>query len=274
MKKKGSRIEVMNGIAEMTGGGLKKKDLIYKDGKIISKKMNKKIYKQRGGGSCKDLAYSVYNALNNTRLNHKNSNNDNKVLEYITKKRTFADSSEIPTGDNRPDFIILLEKYIEDPSIITDDILINQVRYFLEYLVDSEKCNITFKGSYVTVIPSNKISNFYLDYEDLFIKITNKITEKINEKNILIDSWHAMTKNAAPGVIFYKKLKAKHIERSIRSVAPLKSIKEAYNNLPNGWEPFISKTVNPGHIGWYSKHLRHSQFTKPTKPAKNFRVFI
>ena len=81
MKKKGSRIEVMNGIAEMTGGGLKKKDLIYKDGKIISKKMNKKIYKQRGGDECKKLAYDVYNALHEDDNLPQTTENDSLMIE-------------------------------------------------------------------------------------------------------------------------------------------------------------------------------------------------
>ena len=109
MKKKGSRIEVMNGIAEMTGGGLKKKDLMYKDGKIISKKMNKiKIYKQRGGEYevCKKLAYDVYNALHKDKQNLKLNENDSVVLEYITKNKKIGD--DVLTGNNRSDFI----KYI------------------------------------------------------------------------------------------------------------------------------------------------------------------
>ena len=41
-KKTGTRQEVMNGIAKMTGGGLRKKDLkINNKGKIVSKKLSK-----------------------------------------------------------------------------------------------------------------------------------------------------------------------------------------------------------------------------------------
>ena len=41
MKRVGTRIQVMNGIAKQTGGGLRKWDLIYnKRGKIVSKKMS------------------------------------------------------------------------------------------------------------------------------------------------------------------------------------------------------------------------------------------
>ena len=113
MKKKGSRIEVMNGIAEMTGGGLKKKDLMYKDGKIISKKMNKKkIYKQRGGDDdCIDLAYGVYNALHKKNKLSLNKD-DHKVLEYITKNKKIGD--DVLTGNDRSDFI----KYIDQEYIV------------------------------------------------------------------------------------------------------------------------------------------------------------
>ena len=54
-KKSGTRHEVMSGIAKMTGGGLRKKDLkINNKGKIVSKKLSK-IAKERnnlqiGGG--------------------------------------------------------------------------------------------------------------------------------------------------------------------------------------------------------------------------------
>ena len=55
-KKSGTRHEVMSGIAKMTGGGLRKKDLkINNKGKIVSKKLSK-IAKERnnlqiGGGN-------------------------------------------------------------------------------------------------------------------------------------------------------------------------------------------------------------------------------
>lgn len=41
-KRIGSRAEVFHGTAEMTSGGLKKKDLMMKDGRIISKAMAKR----------------------------------------------------------------------------------------------------------------------------------------------------------------------------------------------------------------------------------------
>jgi hypothetical protein len=42
-KKYGSRAEVLHGVAEMTGyKGLKKKDLVMKDGRILSKEMVKR----------------------------------------------------------------------------------------------------------------------------------------------------------------------------------------------------------------------------------------
>ena len=196
MKKKGSRIEVMNGIAEMTGGGLKKKDLMYKDGKIISKKMNKiKIYKQRGGKkNCKELAYDVYNALNKTSLNSKDSRNDNTVLNYITKKRTLEDSSNLPIGDNRSDFIIRLDKYLNNTVSIDDDILIHVIKVFLDNQVDlthwklSVLPNLKFKLQVSPVI-----SEFFMDYrEDIFNKIYIKISEQINNKKILKDGWEAI----------------------------------------------------------------------------------
>ena len=48
MNKVGTKYDVMNGYAKMTGGGLKKKDLLYtENGKIISKKMLKASQKRR-----------------------------------------------------------------------------------------------------------------------------------------------------------------------------------------------------------------------------------
>jgi predicted secreted protein len=41
-KRIGSRAEVFHGKAEMTDGGLKKKDLVMKDGRIMSKAMVKR----------------------------------------------------------------------------------------------------------------------------------------------------------------------------------------------------------------------------------------
>ncbi len=41
-KKRGSRAEVWHGVAEMTEGGLKKKDLVMRDGRIMSKAMVKR----------------------------------------------------------------------------------------------------------------------------------------------------------------------------------------------------------------------------------------
>ena len=167
MKKKGSRIEVMNGIAEMTGGGLKKKDLMYKDGKIISKKMNKKkIYKQRGGDDdCRDLAYGVYNALHEgDNLNHTNSNNDNKVLEYITKNKKFGDA--VLTGNDIPDFI----KYIAG-EINTFNKNMNKtyrkikVGTIINYNFISKYDIYNIIYSFLKNI-KEKNTNFYIDYND------------------------------------------------------------------------------------------------------------
>ena len=56
MKRIGTRLQVMNGLAKQTGGGLKKKDLKYnKRGKIVSKKLSAMAIQrggvQRGGGN-------------------------------------------------------------------------------------------------------------------------------------------------------------------------------------------------------------------------------
>ena len=196
MKKKGSRIEVMNGIAEMTGGGLKKKDLMYKDGKIISKKMNKKkIYKQRGGDDdCRDLAYGVYNALHEDENLQQTTENDSIVLEYITKKRTLEDSSNLPIGDNRSDFIIRLDKYLNNTVTIDDDILIYVIKVFLDNQVDLTHWKLSVLPNLkFTLQVSPVISEFFMDYrEDIFNKIYIKISEQINNKKILKDGWEAI----------------------------------------------------------------------------------
>ena len=178
MKKKGSRIEVMNGIAEITGGGLKKKDLMYKDGKIISKKMNKKkIYKQRGGDDdCRDLAYGVYNALHeDDKLNPTNSNNDNKVLEYITKNKKFGDA--VLTGNDIPDFM----KYIAGEintfnEAISSNILNNGKRWTdIRHVIMNDyidKYKIYNKIYSFLKHIKEKNTNFYIDYND---KIDNFI---------------------------------------------------------------------------------------------------
>ena len=179
MKKKGSRIEVMNGIAEMTGGGLKKKDLMYKDGKIISKKMNKiKIYKQRGGEYevCKKLAYDVYNALHKDKQNLKLNENDSVVLEYITKKRTLEDPSNLPTGDHRPDFIKDLIEYNDRRSTNINSIKQNIRKQML--IRGRDRSNIkkiknNFQYQTTTIIYKflnylKKVnSKFYEDYENI-----------------------------------------------------------------------------------------------------------
>jgi hypothetical protein len=61
-RKIGSRSEVMHGVCEKTSGGLKKKDLFYKKGRIVSRKAS-----ARGKKSIKHL----------------------RALGYIAKKGTF-----------------------------------------------------------------------------------------------------------------------------------------------------------------------------------------
>lgn len=179
MKKKGSRIEVMNGIAEMTGGGLKKKDLMYKDGKIISKKMNKKkIYKQRGGKyeECRDLAYGVYNAFHRDENLSKTTENDSKVLEFITKKRTLEDPSNLPNGDDRPDFIKKLIEYNDTCSTNINSIkknIRNQMLISGRDISNIKKIKNNFQYQTTTIIYKflnylKKVnSKFYKDYENI-----------------------------------------------------------------------------------------------------------
>ena len=90
MKRIGTRLQVMRGIAKQTGGGLRKKDLKYnKYGKIISKKVSikaKKAYYKQSGGN-KDL-FKL--SLMTQMTNYIDSKFKGKEIEYFnSRNRTF-----------------------------------------------------------------------------------------------------------------------------------------------------------------------------------------
>ena len=90
MKRIGTRLQVMRGIAKQTGGGLQKKDLKYnKYGKIISKKVSikakKAYYKQSGGGTELLFKLSLMALIEKHINNHKLTGN--KLIEYFNNPK-------------------------------------------------------------------------------------------------------------------------------------------------------------------------------------------
>ena len=77
MKRIGTRLQVMNGLAKQTGGGLKKKDLKYnKRGKIVSKKLSAMAIQRGGGGDAHDIIeYLRSNNYITMTIDHNMSNN-------------------------------------------------------------------------------------------------------------------------------------------------------------------------------------------------------
>ena len=89
-KKTGTRQEVMNGIAKMTGGGLRKKDLkINNKGKIVSKKLSKIAKEinnlQIGGG---DTVQFVIEDMNRSLMDFLIEAENDKRLRMDHKKIT------------------------------------------------------------------------------------------------------------------------------------------------------------------------------------------
>jgi hypothetical protein len=75
MKRIGTRLQVMNGLAKQTGGGLKKKDLKYnKRGKIVSKKLSAMAI-QRGGDAHDIIEYLRSNTYITMTIDSNMSNN-------------------------------------------------------------------------------------------------------------------------------------------------------------------------------------------------------
>ena len=86
MKRIGTRLQVMRGIAKQTGGGLQKKDLKYnKYGKIISKKVSikakKAYYKQSGGGNKILFELSLKQLIENHIKTHRLTGNN--LVKYF-----------------------------------------------------------------------------------------------------------------------------------------------------------------------------------------------
>ena len=96
MKRVGTRIQVMNGTAKQTGGGLRKRDLIYnKRGKIVSKKMSSIAKKRMQKGGTVETVEVIKNSKNNTKIvlhrfnkltkTNNNTNNTNNNTNYVEK---------------------------------------------------------------------------------------------------------------------------------------------------------------------------------------------
>lgn len=285
MKKKGSRIEVMNGIAEMTGGGLKKKDLMYKDGKIISKKMNKKIYKQRGGDDdCRDLAYGVYNALHEDENLPQTTENDSIVLEYITKKRTLEDPSNLPTGDDRPDFIKDLIDYNNKHES-------EESKRRNVYTISSGRNNSNIKNNYQNTELYKFLnylqevnSQFHKDYEDIIFdsllylnEIEAELAAHVNNPRETRGNKHrhktpTSSQQREQRVAFNVQNKVVLTNAQKIETARIKA-EEIEPTLPSGWIAYAS-TSRPGGISYYSSHLMRRQAQRPTRSAYSEKAFI
>ena len=193
MKKLGNRIEVMKETAEMTGGGLKKKDLMYnKNGKIISKKMKKKKYKQIGGAYelCKVLAYAVYNVhvldkAATIKLNISNAN-DSTVLEYITKKKEIGDDDL--TSMEIPKFILKIDIPFKKKHV-KKDVNVKDFKGFLYMkspeMIEKKSFFFEIEGYYLIYSVVDKNNNrgvaFYTPKKEIDLRLIKKISRS-NDK--------------------------------------------------------------------------------------------
>ena len=93
MNKVGTKYDVMNGYAKMTGGGLKKKDLLYtENGKIISKKMLKASQKRRKSNQKGGMF---------TRKSHISKARDENLSKLADQHRTTNKSLKSRDDDER-----------------------------------------------------------------------------------------------------------------------------------------------------------------------------
>ena len=137
-KKTGTRQEVMNGIAKMTGGGLRKKDLkINNKGKIVSKKLSKIAKEinnlQIGGGDTvqfviEDMNRSLMDFLKEAEndKSDKRLRMDHKKITSITLDVNGKVINWTDTQKNVDSFLIKeikkhFSKSIADGSIAIDD---------------------------------------------------------------------------------------------------------------------------------------------------------
>ena len=96
MKRIGSRLEVINGLAMKTSGGLKVNDLIInKRGKVVSKKLHEKAIKQYGGtvniNKYKSIT-ELHNIPNNLRTYKNNMIGKTAKLNLMTKDNLNVES--------------------------------------------------------------------------------------------------------------------------------------------------------------------------------------
>ena len=137
-KKTGTRQEVMNGIAKMTGGGLRKKDLkINNKGKIVSKKLSKIAKEinnlQIGGGDTvqfviEDMNRSLMDFLKEAENDKRDKRlrMDHKKITSITLDVNGKVINWTDTQKNVDSFLIKdikkhFSKSIADGSIAIDD---------------------------------------------------------------------------------------------------------------------------------------------------------
>ena len=84
IKKVVSRLEVYNGKALKTGGGLMKKDLMKKNGKVISKRMSNRMRNRSSGGFLKRIA-SVFDDKQITKQHNLNYIKGSKSYNFYNK---------------------------------------------------------------------------------------------------------------------------------------------------------------------------------------------
>jgi sulfur relay (sulfurtransferase) DsrC/TusE family protein len=203
MKKTGTRKEVFEGQASMTGGGLKKKDLKYnKCGKLVSKKMSK-LATLRYGGMFSNINNRTYKLegvgaktiiLGRTILNNKLEQlKMYKNSKDITKSR----GAFFRTGTNRTK---PLREYIGQRYIILKDLLNNhniQLSMPREYLINYE---VTYLIRFVAdminnkSLTNNKISQKLTIFNNLILRLESIITLNIDEDK-LIQLIKELTKN-------------------------------------------------------------------------------
>ena len=165
MKRIGTRLQVMNGLAKQTGGGLKKKDLTYnKRGKIVSKKLSAMAI-QRGGvgvvinqNKRRNMLHHFTFPTNNTnnRISMTNSINTHEYIFNYDDVFYFFTNKEI----NKPAFISKLSK--ENP--IGEEMYFKdrQYKYLYAYYIKDEEINITFHDK------SYNLIGYLHIYEDIY----------------------------------------------------------------------------------------------------------
>ena len=211
IKKTGSRIEVYNGRALKTTGGLMKNDLIKRNGKIISKKMSNRMKNRLSGGFISRItsvfndkvitkkynlnyikgskSYNFYNNIKKGGGNYNIDSNKNTKMNInnILEEKEFLNNKQDNNIDfdkysfyNKKESIIMKGKEPNDLDIILNLLEKNFNLCPIKRNLNETKIEFTHDIIQDLIVKSQK-----LNYNNNINKLIN-IFENIMKKNIII----------------------------------------------------------------------------------------